>query len=351
MINQNLSRYCTILRYSVEKIFATLSKRYGIFARTVPYHCINAFGLLLRFCCGLHCQLNIGRLKENKQRQILFQFIGIRVNNFISFHPIEQQYFADIRKAHKNKQMFVLFDPNNLQQFKNHLKSNFYLIEDDLFMFGGGKSNLCKGYDYLWASRDTIQMYIGIEHPFKMCLYFKYIRKKYKLCHDMATRRAEHFTDVVITHLPTTLPNRYDNNINHHQFSENLCKLISRCSNNDTNRSIHGCSHASCCLRYIQNIITGQPISNPSPINAKQMKNVTNISSWVGEMNKYTPLELIEKLNDYNIVENNVIRNPEEFIQEEDNLNNDDDNEWQNEMDENNEIDEDEKSEIEYESN
>ena len=68
------------------------------------------------------------------------------------------------------------------------------------------------------------------------------------------------------------------------------------------------------------------------------MKNVTNISSWVGEiteMNKYTPLELIEKLNDYNIAENNVIRNPEEFIQENNNLNNDDDNDWQNGMYEN----------------
>jgi len=252
-LNQNLSRMCTLIRYSIEKIFGTLSRRYKLFSNKIQFHYIHLFGIMLNFACATHCQFGIGKLKSKSIRRKILEFMKIKFLKYPSWHPVSSTFYHDVQKIHKNTSYFIQFNPNvNLLQFQNLLRK-YYIELHDLVLFGGGTCNERRSKEYLFASKESIQLFGGI-NQFANVLYVKYIRRKYKMVHDPKTRQREQFTDLLIVHLNDI--QKFDNKLPQSEggtfeFSENLCRLISFCGNKEKFRTINNCSHATAAMRQV----------------------------------------------------------------------------------------------------
>lgn len=177
---------------------------------------------------------------------MILELMKIKMNKYPNFHPITQTYVNDIKKCYRNTSFFIQFDPNNLQNIQNvkNLLQKFYLTESERLLFGGGSCNVRKSRTYLWASKDKIKLFIGV-NSFQNCVYIKYIRRKYKMVHDQASRSQDKFSEIVIVNLNDTqkFPAKLQPN-GKYEFSNNLTRLISMCNNKENLRSINACSHA-----------------------------------------------------------------------------------------------------------
>ena len=81
-------------------------------------------------------------------------------------------------------------------------------------------------------------------------------------------------------------------------FSYAMKHALSRCSNLYGARTVNACSHAATGFRYIYQQYYNIPIINPTPNSPTYVKEVTDIASFVYELNQKTVTELILFINE-----------------------------------------------------
>lgn len=154
----NGSRCCTTVRFMVENSIGMLKRRYKI-THKIDSHFVDRFGLLLRFCAGIHVMFQIGKINPTHEREIQLSLLNTFISTWGTKHPITREFFNTKLTESKKwthvttaQQLKSLVPQDTLKQFifsPSELKmktSNFYLK---------------KAQFYLWHGKDKLKLFVN----------------------------------------------------------------------------------------------------------------------------------------------------------------------------------------------
>lgn len=299
-MQSNLGRLCTFLRFSIEHSIGVIKNKFAIF-RHLPWNFIDVAGLLLHHSIACINQFEFGKFKSSMDRIVLYTYLKINLNKYLTKHPINEKFFklCMLQVSSKTNNFIKI---NNQQQFislygiENML--NFYVDNSDLVVKCCGKFAVYKAEQYVWNSRKSICIYAGI-NEFQNIIIVTNIYKRFQVIVKKPKISTVMFA--INGNPPTNIPN--ENNI---IFSTHLLQLQAICNNILGLRSLNWCSHIAAGAKLLQHIIDGNSMENlpdPTPKITKLYSNVVNIGPWISQKNKLEPQEKEQLLEQ--IINNN----------------------------------------------
>lgn len=180
----NMGRLVTVIRWMIEHCICMFNQRYGIWHK-IPRHVTGVAGVMMQHCHGVHIQFEIGKIKPSNNRLIAWTLMRMNLDRWLHFHPITDGFFKfcwkEVNKTNgwlkhclNMNDIYVAFN-NNID-----LVNKFILDELEIYAKGGGSHNVKKSKNYLWQSKNVIQLYCGI-YMGKPWIFIKNILKNMKI--------------------------------------------------------------------------------------------------------------------------------------------------------------------------
>ena len=155
-----------------------ISRYYYIIVFSGMFCYINFFdilsGFFMHYIRSCHTQFKIGQMKSSEARKIQYIWMRCCITTFPTIHPIPQDYVSICKANVLNKEAFKeLITPADFQELPDI--HEYLLNVKDLINKCGGIGNFFKAMHNLWASKDDIKVYYGIQHAFRKTIVVCYI--------------------------------------------------------------------------------------------------------------------------------------------------------------------------------
>lgn len=268
LLQSNVGRLCTSVRWQVEKVIGLCGKRYMIFKR-MPFGWILFGGISARYIISTHIQFGIGYVKSTIHRRFIMSYMHLTMHQWSEKHPISTAEFNQVINCCRRNMHNKGLAPNEQHLYRNnmtHFKlwNNDFVLSDYwdpetinyfVFNFGerivksGGIGNIRKADSSLWASKDIIACFVGTGF-YKGIIVVNGIRMRMKIVNVDDQLMLQGRTSTCMIKLlddDTAL-----HNVEHleFEFPPKILKITGRCSNIYGRRTISFCSHLTTSMYH-----------------------------------------------------------------------------------------------------
>lgn len=311
MIDANIGRICTMIRWCIEYQIGIIVKRYRLFENKIPCHMVPFIGSCLRYVISTHNHFQIGLIKCSEKRRKILTYIKMSMLSWWNKYPITKKEFDDVvlqtNSGDIQQSYFKLIknmqDLNNVWS-DNEIK-NFALSDDDITIKGGGIGNFNKALQILHQSKNCIEMYVGTG-KYKKYIMIRKIRMKMKVTSNKKANRKN--SSIVLLKRVIAEQGLSDLKNGEFTFSDSMKQIAAYCDNIYGKRTLNFCSHSTAALLYYNIIIRNSLSLDPTPLITRYFCNIKNFGGWVGNMNGLNDVETTDYIR--NIIDNNNFDNP-----------------------------------------
>lgn len=279
-----------MIRFSAERIIATLKNKYSLF-RKIPWNLLDQINILVEHAFSTINQFQIGKIYPSEARRVYYNYMKVQMLHWPIENPLKLEKLHECLELVKHSAKFKTISTRaDLVKYCPNI-NDFILDDSDICLKAGGEFSFIKGTHYLWQSKTKIQIHVGTQN-YSNIIVVTGIYKKYQVClyqnfdnffnaetmlqNKVVTKKPK-VTNVLFTIWPHHIVNPTPYN-----FSQKCMRLMGICSNISGSRHWSYCSHLSAGLKFIQMVYAGETITDPTPRISNKFRRIRNIARWVG---------------------------------------------------------------------
>lgn len=247
LLQSNIGRLTTCVRWVVEYVLGIMSKRYKIMTK-IPWGFAQYSGVAIQTIAATHNHFNIGIIQPSISRRYRLGLMKLSIINWSDAHPVPKEEFDDIikfcKEGYNTTSKFVEWtDGFDITQYwPSELIQLFDYSWSELYVKGGGSGNVSKCKNSLYSSKNIIKIYVGTDE-FIGYIFVSKIRMRMKIYYaDQESKLWGKTSNVLIKLVSDEVALKNDDSIGFY-YSPSLRYLAARCSNIYGRRTINWCSH------------------------------------------------------------------------------------------------------------